>query len=379
MILDSFIRWTENAKASDRAKAANALVRAYLELPEQDDRRRQAVHAMLYLLDDPSPAVRQVLADQLAYSPIAPRALMLALAEDQPEISGPVLTLSPVLSDSDLVELGGRGSSVTRALIAARPFLTSGAAAAIAEVGEVEEVQFLLENRSAQLTRYSLRRLAERHGEDRAIRNLLLEREDLPADARVMLVQRVTDALASSPLVRTTMSATRIAYMTQTASDAATLMLAGTTPPSELSVLIDHLCTTARMTPVLLLHALCTGRIEFFVCAITSLSSLEERRVRSLLATGRFHAVRALLEASGLGRDVAEIFCQAIFLWRDMARGAQDAETADICGELLSRVARPDDPFSPVSEVLAKLEELHRMEHRRHVRAMSNSTALAVA
>lgn len=128
VIVEAFLRWTDKARSGDRAKAAKALAQAYLEATLPKEKQASAYMAMTYLLDDPSPKVRQALAEALASAHDAPRAILMALAEDQPEIACPVILNSPVLRESDLVDLIGRGSSVTRALIGARPELASGPA-----------------------------------------------------------------------------------------------------------------------------------------------------------------------------------------------------------------------------------------------------------
>ena len=67
MLVKAFFRWSETAKAADRAKAANALGRAYLQSPLSDEDRRSTCVAMTYLLDDPSPKVRLAVAETLGY------------------------------------------------------------------------------------------------------------------------------------------------------------------------------------------------------------------------------------------------------------------------------------------------------------------------
>lgn len=177
MIVQAFLRWSEKAGSTERAKAANALGRAYLHSDMARENRDAAYMAMTYLLDDPSPRVRLALAEALADATDAPRAILVSLAEDQPEIACTVIARSPVLTEADLVDLAGRGESLTRALIAARPGLPRGACAALAEVGDLSETIILLENVDALITPFSLRRIAERHGSDADIRDLLLCRE----------------------------------------------------------------------------------------------------------------------------------------------------------------------------------------------------------
>lgn len=329
---------------------------------------------MTYLLDDPSPRVRLALAEALAFSPRAPRAIIVALAEDQPEIACTVITHSPVFTESDLVDLAGRGDSLTRGLIAARPSLSRGIAAAIVEIGDEGEVVILLENETASIPRISLRRIAERFGHHSDIRNLLLERETLPADARHVLVNHITTALANFGLVRTTMVPARIEHVIREAGEAAAVEIAGAVPLEEIPGLVDHLRTAGRLTPALLIHALCTGKVDFFAGAIVSLSGLDERRVRAILVTGRMHAVRALFEACGLRRDIAVVFVEAILLWRKAsASGTPDG----ISSLLLKKFNRSEMSLSPLSELLDMVEKLHLLEARRGARSFANAVALA--
>ncbi|WP_309771020.1 DUF2336 domain-containing protein [Agrobacterium larrymoorei] len=135
MVVEAFLSWTDKARAGDRAKAAKALGTAYVTSALPKDKQAGAYMAMSYLLDDPSPKVRQALADALSCSEDAPRPIIIALAEDQAEIACQVIINSPVLRESDLVDLIGRGSSTTRAMIAARADLSAGVCAAMAEIG----------------------------------------------------------------------------------------------------------------------------------------------------------------------------------------------------------------------------------------------------
>lgn len=376
LIIQAFLRWAETAGAADRAKAARALAKAYFRLNPNDPQRQAALHAMIHLLDDPSSAVRFALAESLAEEPTSPRAVILALAEDQPDIACPVITFSPVLSDMDLVDIAGRGSSMTRGLIAARPDLSRGVAAAIAEIGDAAEAVVLLENESADLSRYVLKRLAERHARSCDVRNLLLDRDDLPAEARDILVREISNALAGSMLVRATLSGPRIAHLTEEAATLATLRLIGNAMADEIPVLVDTLRQDGRLTPAFLMHALCSGRIEFFAAAITDLSALEERRVRSIMATGRRHAIRALYESCGLPREISEVFVEATTLWREKLRDPYGSGEG-VFDALAQRYPRSLETYTIVHELLDIVESLQRQEYRDMARAYADETAYA--
>ncbi|MHA1560057.1 MAG: DUF2336 domain-containing protein, partial [Alphaproteobacteria bacterium] len=99
MDVRDFLVWNKGASASLRAEAAAAAAKAYLYSNMEDDVRDGLDTALTVLLDDPAPVVRSALADALMNSAKAPRHIILALANDQPEISTTVLSRSPVLVD----------------------------------------------------------------------------------------------------------------------------------------------------------------------------------------------------------------------------------------------------------------------------------------
>ncbi len=379
VIVQAFLRWAETARTSERAKAANALGRAYLKSEMSRQEKEAAVMAMTYLLDDPSPRVRLALAEALADSESAPRAVMMSLAEDQAEVAFAVISRSPVLADADLVELVGRGDGTTRVLVASRMAVSRAVSAAIAEVGGEPEVQMLLENPNAQITRFTLRRIAERHGRDCEIRNLLLERPELPAEARHLLMQFVTDALSGFEFVRATIGGRRLERVTREAGEAATVAIAGAAAHGEIPDLVEHLRVAGRLTPAFLMHALCTGKVEFFANAIINLSGCAERRVRSILATGRFHAVRALYESAGLPHDISAVFVEATMLWRQAARSDHSSTLDNIAGRLLECFRKPLTATPMAGELMQMVEKLHIAEQRQAARSYANITAVAAA
>ncbi|MCM2474845.1 DUF2336 domain-containing protein [Rhizobium sp. CG5] len=378
MIVQAFLRWAETAKTVERAKAANALGRAYLASSMADDERRAAYVAMTYLLDDPSPRVRLALAEALADSPAAPRPLLVSLAQDQTEIACAVILRSPVLTDSDLVDLAGRGDVCARSLIAARRGLSRAVAAALAEIGDVPEIAVLLENESAAISRFSLKRIAERLGGDDGIRGALIERDDLPADARHLLVQHATAALSGSHLVQAAIGSRRIQRVTREADAAATALIVSNVPYADIPALVDHLRLAGRLTPAFLMRILCLGKADFFACAVTSLSGLDERRVRSILATGRQHAVRALIESAGLDRAISTIFVEAVLLWRQAVQSAVDVELESISARLLER-SRRIEQSTAATGLLDLVEALEMDEQRRKARDYASGLALAAA
>src|SRR5580658_2009462 len=195
MIVRHFLQWVRTAPAGERAEATSALARAFLYSDLSSDDLGAAEGAMLMLLDDPSPLVRRALADVLAASPDAPPAIIFALAADQPRIAAPVLALSPLFVDADLVDAVATGGPAVQAAVASRAALPRSVAAAIAEVGTAEASLVLVENYDADIAPLSIDRIVERFGHLAAIREPLLARDDVAAATRLALVGKVSESL----------------------------------------------------------------------------------------------------------------------------------------------------------------------------------------
>ena len=138
MIVRQFLQWIRTASAVDRAEASSALGRAYLYSKLSTDDRVATEGALIMLLDDPSPLVREALAQALAFSENSPPPVILGLAADQPEVASWVLEHSPLLVDADLVDAVATGQPQIQAAIARRALPPCAVSAAIAEVGSAE-------------------------------------------------------------------------------------------------------------------------------------------------------------------------------------------------------------------------------------------------
>src|SRR5260370_747725 len=185
MIVRQFISWIRTGPAGERAEATRSLARAWLISDLAEDDRGAAEGALLMLLDDPSPLVRQAMAEVFARSAEAPAAIVQALSLDQPSIALPVLEHSPLLIDADLVDIVATGNSETQCAIARRINLPTSVSAAIAEVGSPAAALELIENAYAELAPFSWDRIVERHGHLAAIRASMLVLEGLPAATRL--------------------------------------------------------------------------------------------------------------------------------------------------------------------------------------------------
>src|ERR1700729_4440995 len=300
MIVRHFLQWVRTAPAGERAEATSALARAFLYSDLSPDDLGAAEGAMLMLPDDPSPLVRRAVADARAAGPDAPPAIVFPLAADQPSIAAPVLALSPLLVDADLVDAVATGGPAVQAAVASRAALPRSVAAAIAEVGTAEACLVLVENDDADLAPLSTDRIVERFGHLAAIREPLLAPDDLAVATRQTLVAKLSETLAGFVAGRAWLDLDHAQRIAREACGKATVTIAADTSTSELRPLISHLRGTGQLTAGLILRALLSGNVVLFEEALAELADMPIARVSGLVRDRGNAGLVALLEKAGL-------------------------------------------------------------------------------
>lgn len=378
MVVRHFLKWIGNARVSERSAAASALARAFLDktLPFED--RCEAEAALTLLLDDPSPKVRSAMAEVLSLSPHAPAQVIAALASDQAEVAACVLIRSPLLTDVDLIDRVAGADDTIQALIASRPAVSMGLAAAIAEVGGPLACEALLGNDGARVASLSFRRMTERFGHDAALREALLAHASLPCDCRHLLLVKLGEALKSSPLVLALMGQARAERVTREACQRASITLIDHTRSDEHEALIEHLRLRGDLTAAFLIRAIAYGKVDFIGSVLIALSGQSETRVRAILATGRDVAVRALFRSSGLGEALHGVFLRALKVWREVATGQRMAGAQEVTWLMLRELGAGSDQAGP-AEHLREAAAIVKSIHLEVLRENARGHALAIA
>src|ERR1700736_1254016 len=338
MIVRQFISWIRTAPAGERAEATRSLARAWLISDLTADDRSAAEGALLMLLDDASPLVRQAMAEVFARSTEAPAAIVQALALDQPSVALAVLEHSPLLLDADLVDIVATGNSETQCAIAPLIHLPASVCAAIAEVGSPAAVLELIENAYAELPPFSWDRIVERHGHLAAIRESMLVLEDLPAATRVALIAKLSDTLAQFVVARNWLSPDRAGRIASEARDRSTVNIAARSRGEDMRGLVRHLRATGQLTAGLILRALLSGNLELFDAALSELSDMPQARVSALLHERGGASLQALLIRAGLPESTFAAFRAALEVNHEMGYVDSHGGAARLRRRMVERV-----------------------------------------
>jgi uncharacterized protein (DUF2336 family) len=370
MIVRQFLHWLRTALPGDRAEATSALARAYLYSDLSENDRAAAEGAMIMLLDDPSPLVRQALANVFAGSEDAPPTIVHALAADQPDVAAPLLARSPLFLDTDLIEAVASGDAARQVAVAGRPDLPASVSAAIAEVGCAEACLIVLENPDADMAPFSLDRIVARHGHLAVIRDALLSRDDLPAPTRQALVAKLSQTLADFVSKREWLAPDRAQRIVKEACEKATIAVAADTDSGEMRPLIQHLRDSAQLTCGLVLRALLSGNLTMFEETLAELSGMTLSRVVGIISDRRGFGFRALYEKAGLPASTYPVFREAVAALREDGFMADAGDASRLKRRIIERVLTrcetvAIDDVEPLLTLLRRFESEAAREEAR--------------
>ena len=168
----------------------------------------QTVEALACLIEDAAVRVRAAIAEVVKEMPNVPHELVLRFARDtEVEVCGPVIRLSPLLTQADLLALLAASDAPQIALaVARRPGLTADVADAVAETADTAAIRAMLLNHSAQIRESTLDALIARAAEQITWHAPLVRRPNLSPRAADALSHIVADTLLAELATRTGLS-----------------------------------------------------------------------------------------------------------------------------------------------------------------------------
>lgn len=326
---DDIRRLVRGDSAEVRANAAHKICRRIdtTDLsPEDQESARQILDLMC---SDAAVLVRRALAVTLRNSPKLPRDIALKLAKDVDVIAVPVLKNSPVITDEDLVEIVLAGSSEKQVAIAQREKLGEGLTEVIALYGSKQAVEQVSMNEGAAFSDDAFAGVLKRFANDNEVKAALVSRSSLPMHVTEKLVNIVTGELFDR-LVNTHELPPQLAIeIAAGARERATLDLveqAGLSSDPERFVQQLHL--NGRLTPSVIMRALCLGHMTFVEHSLAELAGVPHAKAWLMIHDAGTLGLKTVFERAGLPGGMFTAFRLAIDIYHktEMDGGPGDKE-----------------------------------------------------
>lgn len=326
---DDIRRLVRGDSVEERANAAHKICRRIDTLDLNGADKEFAGQILEMLAADTAELVRKALAVTLRNSPKLPRDLALQLARDVDAVSTPILKNSPVLTDEDLVEIVLAGSPEKQLAIAERETLGEGLTEVIALYAAKPAVEVLAANEGAAFSDDAYSGLMTRFAQDDDVKAALISRSKLPLHVTEKLVAIVTGELFDR-LVNTHELPPQLAIEIASGTrERATLDLveqAGLT--GDPGRFVQQLHLNGRLTPSLVMRALCLGHITVVEHALAELAGVPHSKAWLMIHDAGTLGLKTVFERAGMPPGMFTAFRLAVNIYHgtemDGAPGDKD-------------------------------------------------------
>lgn len=290
------------ADASSEARAALAQkLGGTIDSPALNDAELELARDIARLMArDVEVAVRRALAESLRHARRLPHDVAFRLADDVEAVALPILTDSGVLTDADLIELVRRGSPQKQEAIARRDGVSEPVSAELIASAVEPAVTALLGNATARISDESLGRAIDRFGDSEPVKETMAHRERLPATVSERLVVLASERLKEYLVSHHEMSPNLATDIILQSRERALLDITAGSTEEDLMQLVAQMHQNHRLTPFLVLRAVCMGDMVFFEAVLATMAGIPLENARRLIRDAGQNGLRQLYLQSKL-------------------------------------------------------------------------------
>ncbi len=359
-------RLVKGATPEARANAAHKICRRIDTAKLSPKDRENADQIMRILAEDAAALVRRTLAVTLRSSPNLPRDLAVRLARDIESVATPILKHSPRLSEDDLIELLLASSPEKQVAIAERDTVSEAVVEVIAEHGNKEAVEAAALNEGAAFSDRAYETTISRFEQDDDIKGAIISRSRIPIHIAEKMVSLVTGELFDRLVNDHELPPKLAIEIASGARERATLDLveqAGKT--SDPGQFVAHLNISGRMTPSLIMRAMCLGHMTFVEWALAELAGVPHSKAWLMIHDAGNLGLKTIFERAGLPNGMFPAFKLAIAVFHENAMDGGDGDLVRFRKRMTERVltqfqAIPRADLDYLLDKLDSLDEVHQ-------------------
>jgi len=252
------------------------------------------------LARDVEEKVRASLSRAIRHSPNLPRDVARRLAEDVEFVALPMLADSLVLTDEDLIEIIRYGSSLKQEAIASRPNLTEAVSGVLIDQAAEPAVVVLMGNSTAAIATEKFDHAVTRFADSTPVKEAMVLRDKLPVTVAERLVTMVSKALQTHLVKAHDLPPATAADIVLRSREHAIIHLSVGADDIDLRQMVVQMHRNGRLTPSLILRALCTGDIAFFEAAMAVRTNIPLENAQILIHDPSRKGLQALYRKAGL-------------------------------------------------------------------------------
>lgn len=312
------------------------------------------------LARDVEATVRATLARNIRSARSLPHDIAIRLAEDIEDVSLPILAESLVLTDDDLIELVRIGSPEKQNAVAGRVGVSERVSDALVDHGDERAVATLMANPTATVSDTSMEKAVDRFADSELVKETMVMRSGLPMTVAerlsVIVSRRLQDHLVQHHALSPSVAADLVMRGRE---DAIIRLSAGTDEPNLLRM-VRQMHDSRRLTPSVVLRALCTGDIAFFEAAMAVMAGVPVENARILVHDPGRAGLVSLCRKAGIPDELMPMVTAAVGVVDDTRFDGQPRDLERFRTRVISRVLTQIDDADPADTdyLIQKLGDL---------------------
>jgi uncharacterized protein (DUF2336 family) len=309
------------------------------------------------LARDVQERVRAAVAANLRHARALPRDVALTLAHDVDTVALPILSDSIVLTEDDLRQIIRLGSTTKQKAIAGRGDLTEAVSHALITEANAPAVMALMANRTAQVAEHSLDHAVTRFAEDDQVKRAMVNRHALPLSVSERLVHMVSHELQVRLVRRHALPPAIAADIVLNAREQEMIRLSMGASDVALRRMVAQMHQNGRLTPGLILRALCTGDIAFFEASMAVRGNVPISNAQVLIHDRSRRGLAALYAKAGMPDALYAVVRTAVEVVEETGFDGNLHDLERFRARVISRVLTTVDHLEPADAdyLIAKL------------------------
>ncbi len=304
------------------------------------------------MIRDTEVKVREVLSSSLKNCVDLPQDIVATIISDADSVAVPFLQYYASLTNDDLIKILNMPGINRQKAIAKRPHLSAEVSHYIAERCSDEVVGELVSNESADIQEITFETIVSKYSDHDDIKKRLIYRSELPVSIIEKIVEKLSYKLKAYLILHHNLPKDLVSNLVEEVKEKITLGISEEySSDKQIEELVHQLYKANRLTPGLVVRAVCLGDLKFFEYALVYLSETPIAEVRKILfGTQADFMIRNLLRKAFIPKSVFPAIFSALKIIREVRFDCAQTNRKSFGHKVVERIlsfTQNNDELSP--------------------------------
>lgn len=343
---------SQNRSVENKANTARKVTAYYNGNQITEKGLKLAEDIFRIMVEDVQVKVREILSDSLKNCKSIPRDIAFKLINDKESVAVPFIKYYANLTKEDMINILEMQSIDKQKAVAQRKNLSEDISQYIVDKCPEEVVGTLISNDSARILERTFNTIVSKYSESENIKKRLVYRPELPVSVIEKIVNSLSEELQKRLIISHNLPNDLVSDIVEQVKEKATLKISEDySSDKQIEELVHQLYTSNRLTPNLVVRAICMGDLKFFEYAMVYLSNTPITEVRKILFNTQLDfMIRNLLRKAFIPKSMFPAVFSALKVIKDIRFDCRNSDRRSFIHKVIERILT----FGAAGEELAE-------------------------